>query len=171
MYVYMLPLDAAPSTYDAAHDGGLEHTSAEWDNVSVWAERARTGDMIAYEPQVFLLAMLARYLTGPGDYAAQRAALLEFIYQMPTGTSSHPTARISWADKVMGPYYLPISRQDGRMALALEEPGPELEGSDRGGDYDRVVLVNNGDGGPRHSEVRWRDEVLAEDDSDRVGKL
>lgn len=161
MYLYMLPLDTPASFYAAEHDGGLEHTAAEWENVAEWVRRTRDGEIIMYEPQIFLLSLLAEHLTGPGDYAAQRKSLLEFIHRTPTGRTDHPTSKISWADKVVGPYYLPMQRADGRIILSLEEPGPELEGSDRGGDYDRVVLVGKGSDGPRHSEVVWRRDVDA----------
>lgn len=164
----MLPLDAPPSVYDAEHDGGLEHTSAQWDEVSAWVKRAHDGGIIVYEPQIFLLTMLANYLTGPGDYAAQRAALLQFINEMPTGRTSHHTSQISWGEKVMGPYSMPLRRSDGRVVLALEEPGPELAGTDRGGDYDRVVIVDTEGEGPRQSVVRWRDEILAEEDDAKL---
>lgn len=162
MYLYLLPLDCPPALFDAEHDGGLEHTAAQWDTVSSWLERSHRGDIIVYEPQIFLLTMLSQYLTGSGNYAAEREALLKFIDHIPTGRTPHPTAQISWRDKVIGPYHLPVQLSGGRVALALEDPGPELEGSGRGGDYDRVVVVNTADEGPRQSKVVSRAEVEAE---------
>lgn len=65
---------------------------------------------------------------------------------------------------------------DGRLVLGLDKPGPELAGSGRGGDRERVVLVEFAKGGPRRVEVRGREEVLrikraAEREEGGKGKL
>lgn len=70
---------------------------------------------------------------------------------------------ISWADKVMSPIGIMMSKKDGRSVLGLEKPGSELKGSGRGGDEKRVVLVKFSKEGPRNVEVRERAEVLAEE--------
>lgn len=70
---------------------------------------------------------------------------------------------IKWADKCMSPTGLFMSKKDGRSVLALDKPGPELTGSERGGDEDRVVLVKFSKEGPRDVEVRWRREILEEE--------
>ncbi|KAL1635454.1 hypothetical protein SLS58_010263 [Diplodia intermedia] len=60
---------------------------------------------------------------------------------------------------------------DGRLVLALDKPGPELEGSGRReGVRDYVVLVDFRKEGPRRVEVGLRDEVLAEERR-AVGRL
>lgn len=63
----------------------------------------------------------------------------------------------------MSPHHLFIRKQDKRIVLGLDKPGPELKGSERGGDWERVVLVNFGKGGPTNVEVRRRDDVLEEE--------
>jgi len=61
-----------------------------------------------------------------------------------------------------------MRKSDGRSVLALDKSGLELEGSGRGGDSERVVLVKFSKEGPRDVEVRGRREVLEEE---RGGKL
>lgn len=56
-----------------------------------------------------------------------------------------------------------IREGDGRVVLGLEKPGLELKGSDRAGDWDRVVLVSFGKGGPSKVEVRLREDILKEE--------
>lgn len=70
---------------------------------------------------------------------------------------------VPWAEKVMSPMALMFRKSDGRSVLALNKPGPELEGGGRSGDHQRVVLVRFGKEGPRDVEVRLRKEVLAEE--------
>jgi len=167
MYVYLLPLEskagAARDTESViptpTHDGGLEHTAVAFDDVKDWLARAASGDIILYPPQMYLLKLLGEFLTGPGDYAAQREALKAFLNKVPTGNPAHPTANIPWGDKVISPIPLNVERADGRRILQLHSPGPELKGSNRGGDYDRVVLVNFTPQGARGVEVVPREEV------------
>ena len=52
---------------------------------------------------------------------------------------------------------------DGRVAMGLDKPGPELEGSGRRGEKERVVLVNFKKEGPRELEVLWRKDVFREE--------
>lgn len=114
-------------------------------------------------------------------YAEQRKALLEFVnkptaspsHVLPeTGASAvlenkkdrvHPTAMIPWTEKVMSPEPLFTRESDGRLVLGLDKPGPELKGSGRGGDFERVVLVHFNKGGPRNVEVRQRADVVREE--------
>lgn len=159
------------------HDGGLEHTAATFDTVSAWLDRARDGSIILFPPQLYLLTLLSDFLTGeppssyPPDekarhYEAQRSAITEFLSRTPTspvgsGTvRQHPAALVPWAKKTMSPTALFMLPDDGRLVLGLDKPGPELAGSGRGGDPDRVVLVDFRKEGPRRVEVRSREEVL-----------
>ncbi len=57
---------------------------------------------------------------------------------------------------------MPHPRADGKVVLALDKPGPEVEGTGLEGDGERVVLVKWSKEGPREVEVRWRREVLEE---------
>lgn len=172
MYVYMLPLstdvDSELVVHTPTHDGGLEHTAAQFDDVATWLSRADKGEVILYPPQLYLLTLLGQFLTGKGDYAAQRAALSAFLAKVPTGDLPHPTANISWGDKSMSPVPIPIKRADGRTTVGLDTPGPELAGSGRGGDYDRVVVVNFAKIGSSKMEVRSRKEVLAEAEAEKA---
>lgn len=97
----------------------------------------------------------------------QRAALLAFLARTPTShlRDGANTRAIPWSQKVMSPSMLFVRRRggDGRVVLGLDKPGPELRGSGRGGDAERVVLVRFESGGPREVEVRDREEVLAEE--------
>ena len=92
---------------------------------------------------------------------------MEFVGRVPTATGGkakeHATSTISWGDKVMSPHSLFIREGDGRVVLGLDKPGPELKGSGRGGDWERVVLVRFGKGGPREVEVRQREDALEEE--------
>ncbi|KAF5027121.1 hypothetical protein F66182_786 [Fusarium sp. NRRL 66182] len=83
-------------------------------------------------------------------------------------SNTHKTAMIPWGDKVMSPHNLFIRKDDKRIVLGLDKPGPELKGSDRGGDWERVVLVNFGKGGPTNVEVRRREDVLDEERKSKV---
>ncbi|KAK0631411.1 NUDIX domain-containing protein [Immersiella caudata] len=182
MYLYMLPLsNPAPGTpehqtiiHTPTHDGGLEHTAATFDDASAWISRARAGEIVLFPPQCYLLNLVSEFTKDTpqqGDatahYQAQRDALIQFLQRVPTSrpeapstVKPHPTAQIPWAEKVMSPTSLFIRRGDRRFVLGLDKPGPELKGSGRGGDWDRVVLVEFKKEGPTGVEVRLRDEVL-----------
>lgn len=86
----------------------------------------------------------------------QRDAVLEFLEGDGDGNG------VKWADKVMSPRWLLQRKSDGRAVLGLEKPGPELEGKERSGDMERVVLVKFGKEGPRDVEVRLREKGLKE---------
>ncbi|KAI1420674.1 hypothetical protein F5Y12DRAFT_788083 [Xylaria sp. FL1777] len=185
MYVYMLPLEtSADPVLSAAQsealiptpDGGAEITTAHFDDVAEWLARQGRGDIVLFPPQYFLLHLLSRFLVGASaedgsqateHYDAQREELRVFLRTVPTTAHpravGHPTSRIPWADKVISPVTLGLRHGDRKAILALDKPGAELKGSARGGDWERVVLVRFGKGGPRDVEVRGREEVLAEE--------
>ncbi|RYP71622.1 hypothetical protein DL769_004662 [Monosporascus sp. CRB-8-3] len=187
MYLYMLPLSSSEDPAIAAAqseamiptpDGGVEHMAARFDDAASWLEKQRKGEIILFPPQCFLLQLMSQFLTGPASvnnlleaapehYASQRERLRRFLDAVPTAAepraAGHHTARISWKDKVICPVTLGIRRSDGRTILGLDKPGPELKGIDRGGDWERVVLVKFGKGVARDVEVRSRGEVLAEE--------
>lgn len=166
MYLYFLPLSSS-SSLQPTHDGGLEHTAAEFEPLQTWLKRGYAGDIVLYEPQAYIIGILGQFLTPGGDYAAQRNALRAFATSPPLGpdgtVSRSPAGGIAWSDKVMCPYVAKAS-DDGRAILSCESPGPELEGTDRGGDYDRVVIIRSWDKTPREVEVRWRRDVLGNED-------
>ena len=157
-------------------DGGVEHTAATFDEVSTWLARQTNGEIILFPPQLFLLTLLSGFIKpstdstqkGHKDYARERKQLLSFLSQTPSTSpgskvANHPTANISWADKVISPHTLFIRRRDGRVVLGLDKPGLELKDSGRGGDWERVVLVRFQKEGPREVEVRNRENVLREE--------
>ncbi|BEI85746.1 hypothetical protein CcaverHIS002_0600330 [Cutaneotrichosporon cavernicola] len=169
MYVYMLPLnsdavghDAEVTVHNPTHDGGIEHTAAAFDDCADWLKRGKSGEIIIYPPQMYLIGHLAEHLTGPGNYGAQRDSLKSFLASSTTGRSNHATSSINWADKVISPVGRGVHKASGKQILSLEGSGPELRGSGRAGDFDRVVLVKGTKAGPRNVEVVWRDDV-AED--------
>ena len=172
------------------HDGGLEHTAATFDAPAAWLARARANDIILFPPQFYLLHLVQQQFDlcrNPDDYQAQRDALVRFLQTTPTTTTAaavplgggarggegkaDATARIAWADKVMSPATILVRKADGRVVLGVDKPGPELRGTGRGGDWDRVVLVNFTKAGPRDVEVRWREEVLREEREGAGAKL
>jgi len=174
------------------HDGGVEHTAAAFDDAGVWLARARAGEIILFPPQFYLLHLVSQFC-GPSSissssssssssspsstsssmtkeaYAVQRAALLTFLRRTPTSEifsdkdRAGRTGMIPWSDKVISPAALFVRRGDGRIVLGLDKPGPELKGTTRGGDWERVVLVNFRKEGPRDVEVRGREEVVKEE--------
>lgn len=70
----------------------------------------------------------------------------------------------------MSPHNLFIRESDGRIVLGLDKPGPELKGSGRGGDGERVALVRFTKAGPMEVEVRNRQEVLDEEKEEKSNK-
>ncbi|KAI0141972.1 hypothetical protein BJ166DRAFT_597344 [Pestalotiopsis sp. NC0098] len=188
MYLYMLPLSSSPdSNPSAAADvaaaasqseavlptpDGTEITTSIFEDASTWLARQKRGEVILFPPQAFLLTLVVQHCTGgPASssaehYASQRESLLAFLHKTPTAT--HPkavkqaTSHIAWADKVISPVTA-LMRADGRAVLSLERPGPELKGSGRGGDWERVVLVRFAKGTATEVEVRDREEVFAEE--------
>ncbi|KAI1453093.1 hypothetical protein F4805DRAFT_444913 [Annulohypoxylon moriforme] len=187
MYLYMLPLSTSTDPAVSAAqseamiptpDGGVEITAARFDYASSWLEKQRKGEIVLFPPQCFLLHLLSQFLDGsPPDslspseladhYRSQREKLKGFLATVPTASEAkalkHHTAQISWGDKVISPSMLGIRKSDRRSILGLDKPGPELKETNRGGDWERVVLVKFDKGVARNVEVRSREEVLAEE--------
>lgn len=167
MYLYMLPLEAKDGVRKEVvvptptHDGGLEHTAATFDSISNWLAAAREGRIILFPPQYYLLSVLSEFIKpGEGDYKGQREEVRRFLSKTPTGREGDPTALIPWGEKVMSPTAMFMLSGDGRLVMGIDKPGPELKDSGRGGDKDRVVLVDFTKEGPKRLEVRSREEVL-----------
>lgn len=179
MYLYLLPLTRTHKTSSLplipTPDNGVEHTTALFAPASTFLVQASTNAIILFPPQLYLLRLVASVLSataaspeqGPLHLSSQRDKLLAFVARVPTAETErgrrHPTADVAWADKVMSPHTLFVRKADKRVVLALDKPGPELKGSGRAGDWERVVLVNFGKEGPTNVEVRRREEVLEEE--------
>ncbi|QUC17403.1 uncharacterized protein UV8b_01644 [Ustilaginoidea virens] len=185
MYLYQLPVspsrEGPPSEMLVpTADGGVEHTAAQFAPVQAFLQRAAEGGIVLFPPQAYLMALLGRFLAGPPaaaadpeaadpeaaalHYAGQRSRLAAFLGQVVTADTErgrrHRTAGIAWADKAICPYHVLLREEDGRVVLGLDKPGPELEGTDRGGDWERVALVKFGAGGPSDVEIRMREDVV-----------
>lgn len=170
MYLYLLPtalpIDSAFSL--PTPDGGVEHTAAEFAPAANWLRAHHERRLTMFPPQYFLLTLLASYFKGGDDVERERRRFLEFLARVPTSDDpaarDHPTSWIPWAEKVMSPRAL-RGYEDGSVALGLDRPGKEVEeqGGGRGGDFERVVVVDLGKGGPWNFGVRRRTDVLEED--------
>ncbi|KLJ05708.1 hypothetical protein EMPG_10843 [Blastomyces silverae] len=167
MYLYFLPLSSESKSIIGSEesevqvpksDGGIEITEARFLPASEWLRLAKNGDAIMFPPQVFLLSFVAQFLERPGENATEvskeesarrRAELVDFVH-----SGSPP-----WTDKYISP--IAIGQvPDGRNILTLDYVGPELQGSEKKGESDRVVLVRFRKEGPREVEIRWRNEVV-----------
>ncbi|KAH6900453.1 hypothetical protein B0T10DRAFT_554989 [Thelonectria olida] len=178
MYLYLLPLSRSEMPSEMlipTPDNGVEHTTALFAPAQDFLAQASANSIVLFPPQMYLLRLVANIFTstaaapeqGPLHLASQREKLLSFIASIPTAETEkgkgHKTATIAWADKVMSPHTLFVRKADKRVVLALDKPGAELKHTDRAGDWERVVLVNFGKGGPTNVEVRRREEVLEEE--------
>lgn len=139
-------------------DGGIEVTEAQFLPASEWLRRAKRGEIILFPPQFLLLHLVSGFLdqeprssASAEEMEKRRAALVEFVH---TGTPA-------WTDKCISPKMMKMS-EDGRAVLALDEPGPELKGSNRRGESERVVLVRFKKGSAREVNVAWKKDVFRE---------
>ncbi|KAJ5094132.1 hypothetical protein N7456_009993 [Penicillium angulare] len=142
-------------------DGGIEVTEAQFLPASEWLRRAQSGEIILFPPQFLLLDVVSGFLDEePRSDASlevlekRRAALLDFIH-----SGSPP-----WTDKVIAPKLLKMT-EDGRSVLALDDSGPELKGSGRRGEPDRVVVLKFKKEGAREVRVAWKKDIMQEDRS------
>lgn len=163
MYLYFLPL-AHPGIPQSLHiptcDGGVEHTEAQFLPAAEWLSLARAGKIVLFPPQFFLLSLVADFLTAVADdddggltagetLQAQRERLQEFV----------KTGDPPWGEKCISPGAL--KKEGKRLVMGLDEPGPELDGTDRRGDAERVVFVQfKGKEGTSGMEVGWRKDVV-----------
>ncbi|EAW11397.1 NUDIX hydrolase [Aspergillus clavatus NRRL 1] len=173
MYLYFLPLPAESNTslideipgpgereeiQVPTGDGGVEVTEAMFLPAAEWLRRAQSGEIIMFPPQFLLLHLVSQFLDKEpratpslNELTQRRAQLVEFAH-----SGSPP-----WTEKCISPKMLKMS-SDGRTVLALDHPGPELKGTNRAGEPDRVVYVQFKKGTARKLEVRWKKDVFAE---------
>ncbi|KAI4129718.1 MAG: hypothetical protein LQ338_002102 [Usnochroma carphineum] len=164
MYLYFLPL-AHPGIPQTLHiptsDGGVEHTEAEFLPAREWLSRCQADRIILFPPQFFLLSLVADFLTTAASdngelpsketLQSQRDALLEFV----------KTGDPPWGEKCISPW--PVKKEGKILAMGLDDPGPELEGTSRRGDDERVIRVQfKGREGTSGLQVGWRKDVAPE---------
>lgn len=186
MYLYFLPTLSSTPLSGAAQDdseaevkipvpttdGGLEHTTARFLPASAWLRLAQEGRIILFPPQFFLLHQVAQHFDGlssPTAYdsisrkslprdelEARRKSLIGFV----------KTGDPPWTEKCISPSVQPPRggkrREDGRVVLGLNRPGPELEEAKTGrkGVADQCVLVDFKKEGPRRLAVISREEAM-----------
>ncbi|KAJ5289906.1 uncharacterized protein N7443_010159 [Penicillium atrosanguineum] len=173
MYLYFMPLpinldkkllEELPAEGEReeiqvpSSDGGIEVTEAQFLPASEWLRRAKSAEIILFPPQFLLLHLTSGFLdqeprsgASVEELEKRRAALVEFVH------SGSP----AWTEKYISPKMLKMS-EDGRAVLALDEPGPELKGSGKRGESDRVVLVRFKKGSAREVNVAWKKDALKE---------
>ncbi|KAF4217394.1 hypothetical protein CNMCM8980_003838 [Aspergillus fumigatiaffinis] len=173
MYLYFLPLpvetdqsvlNEIPAEGEREEiqvptsDGGVEITEAMFLPAAEWLRTAQSGEIIMFPPQFLLLHLVSQFLdkepratASLEDLRNRRAELVKFAH---SGTPP-------WTEKCISPKMLKMS-SDGRAVLALDHPGPELEGTNRAGEPDRVVYVQFKQGAARKLDVRWKKDVFAE---------
>ncbi|SPO02555.1 uncharacterized protein DNG_05228 [Cephalotrichum gorgonifer] len=167
MYLYFLPSTPLPlhSAFSVpTPDGGIEHTSAAFEHAATWLAMHHEQKITMFPPQYFLLTLLSRFLIGGADVEAERARFMEFLDRVPTsddpGARDHPSSAVPWREKVISPRVL-RRNEDGSVVLGLDRASREVGEAGRGGDFERVVVVDLGKkGGPWNYGVRKREEVM-----------
>ncbi|KAF6226242.1 hypothetical protein HO133_009108 [Letharia lupina] len=171
MYLYFLPLESGPrlgKQTDQMHiptpDGGVEHTAAKFAWAGEWIEAALKGECVLFPPQFFLLSLVADFLKPPlagereldtEQLQKQRGQLMEFV------KGEDPP----WGEKCISPN--PIKKSGDTLWMGMGDAGPELEGTGRGGDKERVLRVElsgeveRGRRTPRPKEVVMRKDLGA----------
>lgn len=173
MYLYFLPITELSEPNNTAQglpqggrqeiqtptsDGGIEISEARFLRASDWLSQARAGKIMLYPPQFVLLSLVSQFLdtqegtsSDPAEKQRRRAQLLEFVHE-----GSPP-----WTDMYICPRSMKLLA-DKRAVLSLDHPGPELQGSGKKGESDRVILVKFGKDGPRQLEVGFKKDILRE---------
>jgi len=174
MYLYFLPLDsplAAGQQSSQIHtpmpDGGIEHTAAHFAYAEEWIRMSQSEEIVVFPPQFFLLTLVAAHLSAPVEgqnhdndaLRGQRQRLLDFVR-----LDGDP----SWGQKCISPD--PIRREKNKyLIMGLANAGPELEGTGRRGDTERVITValdkevERGRQRPRSRDVLWRRDVFGDE--------
>ncbi|KAI9653697.1 MAG: hypothetical protein M1831_005725 [Alyxoria varia] len=176
MYLYFLPLSTrdkglksipggtidGPKEFtvpEPTSDGGIEHTAARFLPPSQWLSMQMQGEIILPPPQVYLLSLIDLFLKPASDVKVleeQRRRLMEFV--------ESDERQTPFSQMCISPVMIRRQKSDGRSVLALHDPGYELRNTNRKGDDCRVVLSKFGtNGAPKSVEVRWKNEVLAEE--------
>ena len=143
MYLYFLPLDSGlelgkrtNQMHIPTPDGGVEHTTAKFAWAGEWIQASLKGECVLFPPQFFLLSLVADFLKSDGEgklgieqLQGQRRQLMDFV------RSEDPP----WGEKCISPSS--ITKRGDTLWIGLGEAGPELEGTGRSGDEERVLRV------------------------------
>lgn len=172
MYLYFLPIDSPISSktdktqmHIPTPDGGVEHTAARFLYPQEWIDLALAGEVVLFPPQFFLLALLAPFLAVPSQTATntssteamleQRKRLIDFVEK-----NGDPP----WGEKCISPSS--VKKTSEYLFIDMADAGPELQGTQRKGDAERVLRVklakdeDRGRQRPEPHEVLWRRDVL-----------
>ena len=181
MYLYFLPLESGlelgkhADMHIPTPDGGIEHTAAKFAWAGEWVESALEGECVLFPPQFFLLSLVANFLRPPRpeigegeelnaeQLKEQRHHLLDFVKE------GDPP----WSEKCISPNS--IKRSGDTLWMGMGDAGPELEGTRRCGDKERVLKlelsgdIDQGRGRPKPVELVMRKDLALR--GDRMGIL
>jgi 8-oxo-dGTP pyrophosphatase MutT (NUDIX family) len=176
MYVYFVHLKETGNPSVNATADEVETMAPEYRTAKEWLAAAKSGEVILFPPQYFLLHLISKFLdlepdsTQAGDVygkvnAAEIVARRRKLYDFITTDENPP-----WKDKYISPMGKGTAA-DGRQILHLTNASPETTDTHLKGDDSRVVLVAFQKGGPRQLEVRMAKEVFEETRKKKEGKL
>ncbi|KAL5341271.1 hypothetical protein BJX70DRAFT_359291 [Aspergillus crustosus] len=170
MYLYFLPLPLKSETSVLGEipaegereeiqiptsDGGVEIAEAQFLPASEWLRKAGQGEIILFPPQYVLLDLAAQFLDKKprtdslDELQRRRGQLVDFAH------SGNPP----WTEKCISPKVGKYA-EDGRAVMLLDHPGQELQGTDRRGESERVVLVRFQDGSARELSLGWKKDIF-----------
>ncbi|CAF9929647.1 hypothetical protein IMSHALPRED_007968 [Imshaugia aleurites] len=174
MYLYFLPLESemrlgrqTNQMHIPTPDGGVEHTAAKFAWAGEWIEAALKGECVLFPPQFFLLSLVADFLKQPlpesgeeeklntEQLREQRSQLLEFV------KGGDPP----WGEKCISPN--PIKKSGNTLWMGMGDAGPELEGTGKSGDKERVLrvelsdVIERGKRTPRPKEVVIKKDFIS----------
>lgn len=174
MYLYFIHLKETNNPSITATADQIEVMAPEYRRAHQWLTAAQSGSIILFPPQFLLLHLASRFLDkeerleGSKELYGDKVTAIEIVkrrrelYEFVTKNGSPP-----WSDKFISPIGKGVGK-DGRQALTLGKPGPELKDSGLKGDEEYVVMVKFNKEGPRQLEVRSAREVA---DEERAAKL
>ncbi|KAK3173701.1 hypothetical protein OEA41_007033 [Lepraria neglecta] len=176
MYLYFLPIDSQLSSktdktqmHIPTPDGGVEHTAAQFLYPQEWLDLTLRGAIVLYPPQFFLLHLISAYLQPSpsneqsiptSELQSQRERLLHFVEM-----DGDPP----WGEKCISPNPIKKIENGKYLIMGMADVGPELEGTGRKGDKERVLRVElmdeieRGRKRPSPQEVVWRRDVFPEE--------
>jgi hypothetical protein len=171
MYIYFLPLPTSsvdpsigrlPVGAEAVipnptPDGGVEHTAARFLPAQTWISMARSGEVILFPPQFFLLSIVAQSLAPVRQDAYSNVELQQHRRRLEQSVKdgNHPLGEACISPGMIGQ---PL--KDGRYVLSLNFPGGEVVKLGRQGVKEYVVVLGrNASGSPTQLEVKRRKEM------------